>query len=490
MHWNTCLTCKRQPRRVFQKGDCRCPERTLNHKARDVRKAGSTDFRFRRLNSAENQGLVNLQQQMEEVSAPIEPNLIRANLCGTCQQRLRRAVEAGKEPQEDSKEIRSTDFRRHRSIRATIRSKNAKKGLGDPVFIVTPIATSTIQVPPAECITGVLATATTISTNGDILASNCISPLDSPPLESQEQSKYSKHHNSWSHWQQQSALVLPLVGARLPLADFQVPACNKISENTPPSSGISSGINSNMVTTPTHASVPNIYSLINVTVYDATQTRLFTEKVVGSMTLHELVYAYYPDAPVSLLFREHTTLMVVLASLPLAKLAAGNSQIAFTAYMPRNARPPSWTTRPQTDHTVFLNSLPPIKTIPATGNPPQWPQCDSAQLGGDRLTNDLSANVARGKIAQGENLGNSTLNNTNLQRNPRPGRISNYSSYYRSSLSQALPSFNHDFSLGRNIDSARSQLGDRNDINRRGSDSQPSDNTSSLQQSNCSWRHR
>ncbi|KAJ1894542.1 hypothetical protein LPJ66_005130 [Kickxella alabastrina] len=393
----TCLTCKRQPRRVFQKGDCRCPERTLNHKARDVRKAGSTDFRFRRLNSAENQGLVNLQQQMEEVSAPIEPNLIRANLCGTCQQRLRRAVEAGKEPQEDSKEIRSTDFRRHRSIRATIRSKNARKGLGDPAFIVTPIAASTIQVPPAECTTespgnsdNKYTGSSPVSTNGDILASNCISPLD----------------------------------------------------------------------------------------------------MVGSMTLHELVYAYYPDAPVSLLFREHTTLMIVLASLPVAKLAAGNSQVAFTAHMPRNARPPSWITRLQTDHMVFLNSLPPIKTIPETGNPPQWPQSHSAQLGGHRLTNDLSANVARGEIAQGEGLGTSTSKNTNLQRNPRPGRISNYSSYHRSSLSQALPSFNYDVGLGRNIDSARSQLGDRNDSNRRGSDSQPSDNTSSLEQSNCSWWHR
>ncbi|KAI8324970.1 hypothetical protein GQ54DRAFT_295794 [Martensiomyces pterosporus] len=119
----TCLTCPRNPRRVFSQDGCACEERLMRHHFKDVQGNGTTDFRFRHLTREENRGLVNLLNQMDSTAPDIEPNLVRANLCGTCQQRLRRAVEAAIEPPEAPSE-RTFDFRRRRSIRATISERN------------------------------------------------------------------------------------------------------------------------------------------------------------------------------------------------------------------------------------------------------------------------------------------------------------------------------------------------------------------------------
>ncbi|KAJ2234891.1 hypothetical protein IWW45_003054, partial [Coemansia sp. RSA 485] len=122
----TCLTCKRFPRNLFRAGSCKCVERHITHRAKDVKKHWTTDFRFRHLKRGEVLGLIYLSQQIEGFSHPIEPELTRANLCGTCQQRLRRAVDATKEPirQVGSSMAVSADFRKHRSIRETIRKHN------------------------------------------------------------------------------------------------------------------------------------------------------------------------------------------------------------------------------------------------------------------------------------------------------------------------------------------------------------------------------
>ncbi|KAJ2453871.1 hypothetical protein EV183_001941 [Coemansia sp. RSA 2336] len=121
-----CLTCKRTPRVLFQSALCTCEERSIRHSAREVRANGTADFRFRRLNNEERTGLSHLLSEMHTGVSPIEPNLARANLCGTCQQRLRRAVEAVRNPQNDDQLAATADFRRHRSIRATIQESNAK----------------------------------------------------------------------------------------------------------------------------------------------------------------------------------------------------------------------------------------------------------------------------------------------------------------------------------------------------------------------------
>ncbi|KAJ2166889.1 hypothetical protein IW139_002632 [Coemansia sp. RSA 353] len=71
---------------------------------------------------------------------PIEPNLTRANLCGTCQQRLRRAVDAAREPQGNDNLTTTADFRRHRSIRATIQESNARAAQYSAGAVGTPIS--------------------------------------------------------------------------------------------------------------------------------------------------------------------------------------------------------------------------------------------------------------------------------------------------------------------------------------------------------------
>ncbi|KAJ1679292.1 hypothetical protein EV182_002350 [Spiromyces aspiralis] len=118
-----CLTCPRGTKRIFQQNDCHCQERILPHHAKDVSEKGTTDFRFRSLKPEEVQALILLQCNMPKAHAPkIEPGLRRANICGTCQQRLRRGVDAiTQNAASDSNDNDShTDFRKRRSIRASI----------------------------------------------------------------------------------------------------------------------------------------------------------------------------------------------------------------------------------------------------------------------------------------------------------------------------------------------------------------------------------
>ncbi|KAJ2681816.1 hypothetical protein H4R19_007256, partial [Coemansia spiralis] len=137
-----CLTCRRNPRTLFQVGSCRCIERVLRHSAKDVARSWSTDFRFRRVSPEEVQGLQNLHMQIETGTPPIEPTLARANLCGTCQQRLRRAVDAAREPPATDGPVVTADFRRYRSIRSTIQERVARTARYAAASTASPLSSS------------------------------------------------------------------------------------------------------------------------------------------------------------------------------------------------------------------------------------------------------------------------------------------------------------------------------------------------------------
>ncbi|KAJ1993082.1 hypothetical protein GGI25_004002 [Coemansia spiralis] len=138
-----CLTCRRSPKRVFHRNGCSCDQRSISHNAREVQRNGTTDFRFRRLATDENQGLTNLLAQMPSNAPPVEPNLVRANLCGTCQQRLRRAVDAIREPISAIDTTLTADFRRHRSIRTTIQASTARAATSHLASMAFSMASST-----------------------------------------------------------------------------------------------------------------------------------------------------------------------------------------------------------------------------------------------------------------------------------------------------------------------------------------------------------
>ncbi|KAJ1912382.1 hypothetical protein H4219_005630 [Mycoemilia scoparia] len=148
-----CLTCPRGSKNVFQQGRCQCPEQILPHHAKDVSERGTTDFRFRSLKPEEVEALILLQRNMPKSYSPdIEPGLRRANLCGTCQQRLRRGVDAITDKPGD----RDThiDFRKRRSIRASIRDMHIKSttigGSGSsPRFSSSTSLSGSYNVPPS-----------------------------------------------------------------------------------------------------------------------------------------------------------------------------------------------------------------------------------------------------------------------------------------------------------------------------------------------------
>ncbi|KAJ1944321.1 hypothetical protein GGF37_002246 [Kickxella alabastrina] len=88
----SCLTCPRTNRSQFQQGGCHCEERQVNHVSPKKAKGEQLfSFRYRHL-SAEDLDILNeLRPRFKFPTPPIERNLVRANICSTCQQRLRRA---------------------------------------------------------------------------------------------------------------------------------------------------------------------------------------------------------------------------------------------------------------------------------------------------------------------------------------------------------------------------------------------------------------
>ncbi|KAJ1935379.1 hypothetical protein FBU59_005403, partial [Linderina macrospora] len=127
-----CLTCQgvgRTVRNRFHTKGCNCEERVVvSSKGRRADNGPKTvDFRFKTLSARDVEALQCLLRQMRSSVPLIENNLHRANLCGTCQQRIRRAIEGMRSPQDDGDE--SVDFRRRRSIRVTVSEDMAAAAL-------------------------------------------------------------------------------------------------------------------------------------------------------------------------------------------------------------------------------------------------------------------------------------------------------------------------------------------------------------------------
>ncbi|KAJ2892921.1 hypothetical protein IWW38_003039, partial [Coemansia aciculifera] len=96
------------------------------HNAKLVKKNRTIDFRFRRLSYIELSAMQAMVENMDLPVPPIEPNLVQANLCGTCQQRLRCSVEGMKDLPASASMVAPTDFRRNRSISSCIRNSRSR----------------------------------------------------------------------------------------------------------------------------------------------------------------------------------------------------------------------------------------------------------------------------------------------------------------------------------------------------------------------------
>lgn len=136
-----CLTCRRTPRTIFGTGHCKCPEQELRHNAKLVKQNQTTDFRCRHISPAEVLGMQWLVIDQKLPVDPVESNLVRANMCGTCQQRSRRAQEGVNVPYVVDGLPVPSDFRRNRSIVATIReSQNRARTRSTVTTLVVPKA--------------------------------------------------------------------------------------------------------------------------------------------------------------------------------------------------------------------------------------------------------------------------------------------------------------------------------------------------------------
>ncbi|KAJ1774001.1 hypothetical protein EV179_003874 [Coemansia sp. RSA 487] len=122
-----------------------------------------------------------LSSGMRSLAPPIEPNLAKANLCGTCQQRLRRAVDAAREPQSQTSRAVTADFRRHRSIRATIQESNARAA-SRSASIAVPMPTSNNSQLPEKS----QASSGSTPANNNTSQSQTQAPRDTQPAEKGE----------------------------------------------------------------------------------------------------------------------------------------------------------------------------------------------------------------------------------------------------------------------------------------------------------------
>ncbi|KAJ2112181.1 hypothetical protein IW146_004805 [Coemansia sp. RSA 922] len=87
-----CLTCPRTRKSLFQHGSCHCEERQANHvPPKKVKGELLFSFRYRHLSDEDIAILRCLQLRFKLPTRPVESFLVRANICSTCQQRLRRA---------------------------------------------------------------------------------------------------------------------------------------------------------------------------------------------------------------------------------------------------------------------------------------------------------------------------------------------------------------------------------------------------------------
>ncbi|KAJ2847787.1 hypothetical protein IWW36_003673 [Coemansia brasiliensis] len=332
-----CLTCKRTPRVLFQSTFCTCEERSIRHSAREVRANGTADFRFRRLNNEERTGLTHLLSEMHTGVSPIEPNLARANLCGTCQQRLRRAVEAVRNPQNDVQLAATADFRRHRSIRATIQENNAKAASQAMITVSLSAADSTVAG---------IENDRQMSIDGSAeaaISSSQLSNLRSPTSTEGSPASVTMPRQPWTHSMEDI---------------LSESAC--CSQSASSAGATSLG----MQTTPS-------YTVVDVTVIDASETTLFSERVSGSMPLQELLYAYYPNAPHRLLFRDQATKVLVPPQSPVSRLAHVNGSAVVKVHLPANVPKAQWHSRlQQTIESASNINAPPQNTYSPPLNMP------------------------------------------------------------------------------------------------------------------------
>ncbi|KAI9479826.1 hypothetical protein BX667DRAFT_505517 [Coemansia mojavensis] len=342
-----CLTCKRTPRVLFQSTLCTCEERSIRHSAREVRANGTADFRFRRLNNEERTGLTHLLSEMHTGVSPIEPNLARANLCGTCQQRLRRAVEAVRNPQNDDQLAATADFRRHRSIRATIQESNAKAASQ---------AAITANLNTIDSVVAGIEAGRRMSIDGSAeLAIPSSQPPNSNPAEDSLDS-----------------VTMPQLPWRHSVEDvLSEPACRPQPVSSPDATSLG------MQTTPSYTRIVPIdtfpivlsrrcfldqCSVVDITIVDAIDTLLFSEKVSGSMPLQELLYAYYPNAPHRLLFRDQATKVLVPPQSPVSRLARANGIAVVKVHLPAEVPRAQWHSRPQLPLEPNFNANAPPQT--------------------------------------------------------------------------------------------------------------------------------
>ncbi|KAJ1957408.1 hypothetical protein EC988_000847, partial [Linderina pennispora] len=264
-----CLTCQgigRTVRQAFNTKSCECPVRVVvSCKGKKNDKGPKTvDFRFKTLSTRDIEALQCLLRQMRSNVPPIENNLHRANLCGTCQQRIRRAIDGMRNPHGDGDE--SVDFRRRRSIRVTVSEDIAASAQGGNA--TTRRAINNVTMPVTNLLTRPTPPRHRPSSeiSGDTEDSNPhtyanISAVQSPPQQllqhQQPQLQHRLEHASFEN--------IPSARAHL-----------KAARSKP----------------------------INIVFEDARGAELFREWVFGEMTLHELLDAYYPSAPAELLFRE------------------------------------------------------------------------------------------------------------------------------------------------------------------------------------------
>ncbi|ORX63690.1 hypothetical protein DL89DRAFT_307007 [Linderina pennispora] len=87
-----CLTCPRANRSRFHQGRCHCEERSINHVSpQKVKGEQLLSFRYRQISADDIDIFNDIWPRFRFVTPPLERNLLRANICSTCQQRLRRA---------------------------------------------------------------------------------------------------------------------------------------------------------------------------------------------------------------------------------------------------------------------------------------------------------------------------------------------------------------------------------------------------------------
>ncbi|KAJ2807882.1 hypothetical protein H4R20_001098 [Coemansia guatemalensis] len=90
------------------------------------------------------------------------------------------------------------------------------------------------------------------------------------------------------------------------------------------------------------------------------------------MSLAELLYAYYPDAPRQLLFRNQATRTLVPPWSPVSRLAHNSDQILIKAQLPQGVPRAQWLTQEQAPTPISSSLLPPLhaaQQFPET--PPQ-----------------------------------------------------------------------------------------------------------------------